>query len=90
MEVAVFFISCEQLAPYGCSADFIRPYAILAVVFKAPLNLKYQIADQALHPLHHDHESISILIHEADVFLAEISPVKYEPYMLIPIALCLL
>ena len=41
-------------------------------------------------PLHHDDELVTVLIHEVDVFFAEVSSIKDETDLTVSIALCLL
>ena len=86
MEVSLFAVSGIQFSFDRGPADLKSPDAVPAVIFKRTLHLQDQATHQALHPLHHDHKIISVVIHEADVFFTEIAAVQDEPDVLIAVA----
>lgn len=56
-----------------------------------PLRLLFLPVGQGdpLYPFHHD-DLVTILIHEVDIFLAEVSSIKDETNLTVSILLCLL
>ena len=88
MEISVLLIGRVQLSLYRGPADLKCPDAVAPVVLECPLRFQDQLTDQVLHPLHHDHKVIPVLIHETDIFPAEISPVKDKANVLVAITFC--
>ena len=63
--------------------------AVFTLFFKTAFRRQDKVPHQRLHPLHHDNELITVLIHEMDVFFTEVSTVKNETCLPVSISLCL-
>lgn len=90
VEVAFLLIRRIQLVLHGDAVYLVITQAELTLFFEAAFNRQDKIPDQGFHSLHHDDELVTVLIHEVDVFLAEVSSVKDETGLTVSIALCLL
>ena len=90
VEVALLLIRRIQLVFYGDAVHLVITQAEFTLFFEAAFDRQDEITDQRSHPFHHDDELVTALIHEVDVFLAEVSSVKDETDLTVSIALCLL
>ena len=89
VEIALLLIRRIQLVLHGESIHLVITQAELTLFFEAAFDRQDEITDQRFHPLHHD-ELVTVLIHEVDVFFAEVSSIKDETDLTVSIALCLL
>ena len=89
VKVSLLLVGGVQLPLDSSTADFERANTVLPVVLKAPLYFQNLLTDKALHPLHHDHEIVSVFIHEFDVLFAEIATVQDKTHVFISIPFCL-
>ena len=90
VEVALLLIRRIQLLLHGDAVHLVITQAELTLFFEAAFDRQDKVTDQGFHSLHHDDELVTVLIHEVDVFLAEVSSVKDETNLTVSIALCLL
>ena len=75
---------------YGDAVHPVITQAEFTLFFEAAFDRLNEVTNQRFHPLHHDDELVTVLIHEVDVFLAEATSVKDETDLTVSIALCLL
>ena len=90
VEISFLFIWREQRSFYCGSVCFILTDAVSTHIFKSSPVFENDLADQLLHPFDHDHKIIAVLIHKADIRLAEIPPVQNESGLFISVSFGLL
>ena len=79
-----------QLVLHSDAVHLVITQAEFTLFFEASFDRQNESSNQRFHPFHHDYELVTVLIHEVDVFLAEISSIKDGTNLTISIAFCLL
>ena len=85
VEITIFAVIRVKSVFYGCSANLVSPDAVCSFLLKSSFFPEHKFIYELPHAFYHEYKLVSVLIHELDIFLAEIAAVENEAYMLVTI-----